>query len=78
MPLHSVSIQIPQFVIFMTVFQRNIIVMRFVFADEIGCKMTTIIEDNSQSDLGPADGPVNVHLAAAAAVTALHPAGQRL
>lgn len=62
----------------MTIFQCNIIVMQYVFANEIVCKMTTIIEENSQSDLGPADGPVNVHLAVAAAVTALHPTGQHL
>lgn len=52
--------------------------MQFVFADEIVCKMTTVIEDNSQSDLGPADGPANVHLAVAATGTALHPTGKQL
>lgn len=52
--------------------------MQYVFADEIVCKMTTIIEDNSQSDLGPADGPVNVHLVVAATVTALHSTGKQL
>lgn len=59
----------------MTIFQCNIIVMQYVFANEIVCKMTTIIEENSQSDLGPADRPVNVQLAVA---TALHPTGQHL
>lgn len=54
--LHSESIQTPQFVIFMTIFQCNIILMRFIFANEIGRKMTTIIEDNSQLDLELADG----------------------
>lgn len=52
--------------------------MQFVFADEIVCEMTTIIEDNSQSDLGPADGSVNVHLAVATTGEALHPTEKQL
>lgn len=52
--------------------------MQFVFANEIVCKMTTIIEHNTQSDMGPPDGPVNVQLAVAAAVRALRPTGQHL